>query len=37
MEKLLRNMRWFDGKTSGEVDWERYRDWLGKEEERIRT
>ena len=37
MEKLLRNMWWFDGKASGEVDWEQYGDWLRKEEERIRT
>jgi hypothetical protein len=35
MEKLLRNMRWFNGMKSGEpVDWKRYEDWLHKERDK---
>jgi len=31
MEKLLRNMKWFNLMKSPEVDWEKYEDWLRKE------
>jgi hypothetical protein len=32
IEKLLRRMRWFNGKKSGEVDWGQYGNWLREEE-----
>jgi hypothetical protein len=34
MEKLLRNMKWFNPTKSPEVDWAKYGDWLRKEKEK---